>query len=205
MRVPLKFGAESVDRVTCLRVAATVENARGETFTGWGETPLSVTWAWPSAELSYQDRYDAMLASARRMADALRNQRPSGHCMDIGLQLGDVVVADEVTSDRVPHLAALIIASAFDIAIHDAHGLAAGCDVYQLYRRSNLPGDLSRFYGDEADQWKDHHLEDYLNFEPPVQLPVWHLVGGLDPIEQADVEPGSPEDGYPVTLRQWIE
>ena len=29
---------------------------------GWGETPLSVTWAWPSATLSYDERYEAMVA-----------------------------------------------------------------------------------------------------------------------------------------------
>ena len=205
MRVPLKFGAESIDRVTCLRVAATVEDDRGQTVTGWGETPLSVTWAWPSASLSYAERYDAMIASANRMADSLRSDRPVGHCMELGLHLNEKVVADEVASDRLPHLAALIIASAFDIAIHDAHGRAAGRDVYDLYQRNFLSGDLSRFFGDEASHWEGHHLEDYLVDDPPVQLPVWHLVGGLDPIEQDDVDSQPPDDGYPVTLRQWIE
>jgi L-alanine-DL-glutamate epimerase-like enolase superfamily enzyme len=46
---------------------------------------------------------------------------------------------------------------------------------------------------------------DYLVDEVPQQLPVWHLVGGLDPLEQSDTSGAEPNDGYPVTLRQWIQ
>ena len=60
MRMPLKFGAESVSSVNCIRVAVTVKDKDGNAATGWGETPLSVTWAWPSASMTYAERYDAM-------------------------------------------------------------------------------------------------------------------------------------------------
>ena len=36
------------------------------------------------------------------------------------------------------------------------------------------------------------------------RLPVWHLVGGLDPIEEADLTGTEPHDGYPILLRDWI-
>ena len=49
MRMPLKFGAESVSWVHCIRVDVKVEGIDGRTADGWGETPLSVTSAWPSA------------------------------------------------------------------------------------------------------------------------------------------------------------
>ncbi len=45
---------------------------------------------------------------------------------------------------------------------------------------------------------------DYLVDEVPTVLPVWHLVGGLDPLDEADLTGGEPDDDYPVTLRQWI-
>ena len=45
---------------------------------------------------------------------------------------------------------------------------------------------------------------DYLVDDVPETLPVWHLVGGLDPLEQADLTGGEPDDDYPVTLRDWI-
>src|SRR5690606_7863244 len=35
-------------------------------------------------------------------------------------------------------------------------------------------------------------------------LPAWHLVGGLDKLEPAEVNKTDPEDGYPVALRDWI-
>lgn len=48
MRVPLKFGPETVTSVICLRVRVTVRDAQGREASGWGETPLSVSWVWPS-------------------------------------------------------------------------------------------------------------------------------------------------------------
>ncbi len=32
----------------------------------------------------------------------------------------------------------------------------------------------------------------------------WHLVGGLDPIDQGGLTGSEPDDGYPVLLRDWI-
>ena len=39
MRMPLKFGPESVSSVTCLRVAVEVTGADGRRATGWGRLP----------------------------------------------------------------------------------------------------------------------------------------------------------------------
>ena len=36
-------------------------------------------------------------------------------------------------------------------------------------------------------------------------LPVWHLVGGLDPLDGSDDSGHDPDDGYPVTLTDWID
>ena len=47
-RVPLKFGNETLTSVTCARVQVRVRNAMGAEAIGWGETPLSVQWVWPS-------------------------------------------------------------------------------------------------------------------------------------------------------------
>ena len=56
-RVPLKFGPEITTEVTCARVKMTVEDRRGRRADGWGETPLSVQWVWPS-QLGYEERHD---------------------------------------------------------------------------------------------------------------------------------------------------
>ena len=49
MRVPLKFGAETLGHVVCARVRLRVEDRNGRSAEGWGETPLSVAWVWPKA------------------------------------------------------------------------------------------------------------------------------------------------------------
>ena len=56
MRVPLKFGAKTVTSVTCARACVTVEDSRGQRAEGWGETPLSVQWVWPSRQ-PYVERH----------------------------------------------------------------------------------------------------------------------------------------------------
>src|ERR1051326_6772340 len=42
-------------------------------------------------------------------------------------------------------------------------------------------------------------------FDTPSQLRAWHLVGGLGPLEQADLTGTEPNDGYPVLLGDWIQ
>ena len=60
-RVPLKFGAETLTQVTCARARVTVADGSGRQAEGWGETPLSVQWVWPSA-ISYAERHEALKA-----------------------------------------------------------------------------------------------------------------------------------------------
>ncbi len=45
---------------------------------------------------------------------------------------------------------------------------------------------------------------DFLVKDVPVRLPVWHLVGGLDPISRGELRGDEPQDGYPVLLEDWI-
>ena len=39
----------------------------------------------------------------------------------------------------------------------------------------------------------------------PDTLPVWHLVGGLDPLDGSYHRGNEPHDGYPVALTDWID
>src|SRR4029077_12689698 len=66
-RMPLKFGPEITTEVTCARVRVTVRDASGRTADGWGETPLSVQWVWPS-KLSYEERHGALKAFTEILA-----------------------------------------------------------------------------------------------------------------------------------------
>ena len=59
-RTPLKFGPETLTTVTCARVKLIVKGRDGREAAGWGETPLSVQWAWPG-QLSFAEREGAMV------------------------------------------------------------------------------------------------------------------------------------------------
>ncbi|MGI9466698.1 MAG: enolase C-terminal domain-like protein [Rubripirellula sp.] len=213
MRMPLKFGAESVSSVTCIRVAVTVTGIEGRMATGWGETPLSVTWAWPSATLTYQQRYDAMIEFCRILARGWVESEFSGHPMEIGHAFIENVMPellDKFNADReehLPHLAALIAVSAFDLATHDAYGVFHDVDVYATYNDSYMSHDLSHYLTSERDDvdFTGKFPDDFLVEVAPDYLPVWHLVGGLDPLEKSDCKGDEPSDGYPVVLREWIE
>ena len=82
-RVPLKFGAETLTSVTCARVCVRVEGGNGQSAEGWGETPLSVTWVWPS-ELAYEVRHEAMRAFCIHLAEAWSGFNGSGHPIELG-------------------------------------------------------------------------------------------------------------------------
>ena len=214
MRMPLKFGAESVSSVTCIRVAVTVTGNQGRgRASGWGETPLSVTWAWPSATLTYQQRYDAMIDFCHILARAWVATDVSGHPMEIGhVFIEDVLhdLLDKFNQDReepLPHLAALIAVSAFDLATHDAYGVLHEVDIYETYTEEFMSHDLSHYLTSEQEgvDFTGKYPDEFLVKVAPDYLPVWHLVGGLDPLEKSDCEGDEPSDGYPVTLREWIE
>jgi L-alanine-DL-glutamate epimerase-like enolase superfamily enzyme len=83
LRVPLKFGLETVTSVTCARVCLCVANSKGQTVEGWGETPLSVSWVWPSA-LAYETRHEAMKDFCIQLAKRWAKFEATGHPMEIG-------------------------------------------------------------------------------------------------------------------------
>ncbi len=215
MRMPLKFGKESVKSVTCARVAVTVEDQSGRSATGWGETPLSVTWAWPSATLSYAQRYEAMTQFCHWLAEAWANSQASGHPIEIGhfvINESLPKMLDQFNADRgedgIPHLAALIVLSAFDIATHDAYGNLHDVDIYETYNSEYMNLDLDSFLtpAEHTDIcFKGKYPADYMVAHAPTEMPVWHLVGGLDPLDDRDITGDVPDDDYPVTLRDWID
>jgi L-alanine-DL-glutamate epimerase-like enolase superfamily enzyme len=213
MRMPLKFGNQVVTESVCARVRVRVEAADGTVADGWGETPLSVSWVWP-APLTYAERLEAMTEFCLRIARELRQFPARGHALEIGhefieTRLHDLQVAfnrDRSAESRFPHLAALVSFSAFDLALHDAYGIAHGIRTYDSYGADHLEPDLTAFLepvGDRPARFAGKRPADFL-VEPPRRLPVWHLVGGLDPLGPEELVGSEPEDGYPVLLRDWI-
>ena len=214
-RVPLKFGTEVLSSVTCARVSVLVENNLGEKVEGWGETPLSVQWVWPS-EIAYASRHDSLIEFCKLLAKRWRGFDRVGHCLEIGhamimddlpLVLKEFNRSNFDNSEQMPWLAALVCASAFDLAVHDAYGVMNQVPTYQAYGNQFLSSDLSSFL-EPADnsgiKFESKYPADFLILNPSAKIPVWHLVGGLDPLEVGDLNGDEPDDGYPVHLREWI-
>ena len=149
-RMPLKFGGETVTYVTCARCRVTVRDAQGRTADGWGETPLSVTWVWPSA-LSYEDRHEALKSFCETLAEAWAQFEASGHPLEVGSdfieqQLPGLLEAHNAgRAEPMPWLAALVCNSLFDIALHDAYGRLHDCDIYETYNAQWMNRSLEQF------------------------------------------------------------
>jgi L-alanine-DL-glutamate epimerase-like enolase superfamily enzyme len=217
-RLPLKFGKETVSYVTCARVRMKVKTLSGKSAEGWGETPLSVTWAWPSQTLSYEERHTAMKDFCVSLAKSWASFDFSGHALELGREFIETEMERLLRNmnqmrkmkklEPMPHLAALICSSLFDIALHDAYGKACGLDVYKTYNKdfmSKSLADLVKPAAGSKVSFKGKYPEDFFPKTTPKKLPVWHLVGGVDLIDKKDATGAEPKDGWPFLLEDWIK
>ena len=214
-RVPLKFGAETVTHVTCARACMRVGNGQGGTAEGWGETPLSVQWVWPG-QTPYEERHQAITQFCVELAELWAGSRLTGHPMEIGHdfqesilrpQFGEFNRRHRPGKEPMPWLAALVCCSPFDLALHDAFGCLHGRPTYSTYGPEFMNRDLASFLEPAAGSnfsFAGKYPDDFLIARPQHKLLAWHLVGGLDLLEESELTGAEPNDGYPVLLRDWI-
>ena len=206
-RTPIKFGGIALDRVTILNVTVTVSSPEGRQSSGFGSMPLGNVWSFPSRRLGYNATLSAMKSLASQIARILRESRELGHPIDLTWAAEPLYrkAAGEVSEalrlpEPIPPLCTLVTASAFDAALHDSFGKIHGLNCYQTYGCDFLEHDLGHYLG--AD-YRGEFLDQYISRAPKSRLPVYHLVGALDPIDDSDVQ--TPVgDGLPETLGQWI-
>jgi L-alanine-DL-glutamate epimerase-like enolase superfamily enzyme len=215
-RMPLKFGPETTTEVTCARVRMTVEESQGRRAAGWGETPLSVQWVWPS-RVSYSERLDALRTLCMKIAAAWVGGRcQPGHPIEVGHHFLEGVLpgllsafnhSERQGTEAVPWLGTLVCASAFDLALHDAYGILHRVPTYETYNDRFMSLDLSHFLepaGGVNLSFAGRFPEEFLVIPRRESLPAWHLVGGMDPIDAAELNGSEPNDGIPVLLRDWV-
>jgi L-alanine-DL-glutamate epimerase-like enolase superfamily enzyme len=204
-RAPYQFGGRTVDRVTLLNVDVRVRTGDGKDAWGFGSMPLGNAWAIPGVP------YDASLGAMTALAGELRRQTAacdeSGHPIDLFRVLEPVYAKAAADTSRaqgltapLPKLGMLVVASAFDAAIHDAYGKAFGVSCYETYGQAFMRGDLTR---DLGRAFAGEFLDRYVPSAPRARTPVFHSVGASDPIEAVDVT-ARLDDGLPNTLEEWI-
>jgi len=204
-RAPYQFGGRAVDRVTILNVNCRVRTGDGREAWGFGSMTLGNAWAFPAAS------HDIGLGAMTSLAAELRAQTSAcderGHPIDLfrALEPEYLRVAESVSRARalpapIPKLCTLVVASAFDAAIHDAYGKAFGVSCYETYGPRFMRHDLS---ADLGRQFKGEYLDRYVPSAPRETTLLFHSVGASDPLEASDVR-APIDDGLPNTLEEWI-
>lgn len=211
-RVPLKFGPETLTHVTCARVAIDVVDETGAPATGWGETPLSVQWVWPSS-IGYGEREAALKSFCLRLAEEIGNCDLAAHPFELGVTLQRGLLTDALIrfnagrEHPMPYLAGLVALASFDIALHDAYAVAKGVPVYSIYSKAHMHSDLSAYLTPDGDavSFEGKYPEDYFERPNSSVIPAWHLVGGKDLLGADELTGSEPDDDYPVLLADWID
>jgi L-alanine-DL-glutamate epimerase-like enolase superfamily enzyme len=206
-RAPYKFGGRVVDRVTLLNVRCRVTTRNGQTAWGFSSMTMGNMWAFPSATMSYDTTLEAMKALASRITRLAGGCREIGHPLDIAhvlepeyLKAAAEISAERTLTEPIPKLCTLVVASPFDAALHDAFGKVHRRNVFDTYGPDLMTHDVSRYLGPE---FHGVRLDRVLLSKRRERIPVFHSVGGLDPLEAADVE-NPVRDGLPETLPEWI-
>ncbi len=206
-RTPIKFGGRTVTECALLNVDCLVETRDGRTARGFGSMSLGNTWSYPSPVMDNEQTLAAMKALVGRCAHICQGFSEYGHPVDLGVQLEEhfLAAAAELSREQklaqpIPKLATLVSGSAFDAALHDAFGKVHGLNCYHTYGRDFMSRDVGAYLGSAYDGvW----LESCVQREPTPRLPLYHLVGALDPLTPAEVvKPVG--DGLPETLPDWI-
>lgn len=229
-RTPIKFGGVALDRATILNVSVDVQTKTGKVARGHGSMPMGNVWSFPSKVLTYDQTLGAMKQLVDRIANITRNCNESGHPIDLTWAMeheyiraardivlhGPMVSAQDAMAgasgrisvkfddDRdaipIPILCTLVCASAFDAALHDAYGKVHGLNCYRTYGREFMNRDVGFFLGDA---FKGDSLDQFVSTSPKAKMPLYHLVGALDPLEERDIVT-RVNDGLPETLSEWI-
>ena len=205
-RTPIKFGGRVVDDVVLLHVTAEVETRDGRRGKGFGSMPVGHIWAWPSNTTSADQSLQAMTVLGQRLAAGANEYRGMGHPLEVTNELSEdyQLHADEVTVgmgiESMPRLAQLVSASPLEAAIHDAYGKTLGENSYNLLSAEFVNRDIGSYLTDE---FAGEYLDRYTSRQPKPSMPLYHLVGALDPLTEAGISQRI-NDGLPETLPEWI-
>ena len=206
-RAPIKFGGRVVTDAVLANVHINVETSGGRHGGGFGSMPMGNVWAWPSSVVSTAQSLEAMLAFVESMTALVRNYRGSGHPLDITRDWAEqhesisaAIQKKLGLAEPMPKLAELVAASPFEAAIHDAYGKALGANSYNLLGEEYVYHDLAHYLTTE---FAGEYLDRYTLRKPKAKMPLYHLVGALDPLVDSDINQRL-NDGLPETLGEWI-
>lgn len=197
-----------IDKGCLINVEVRVETRNKRQEAGFGSMPAAPVWAWPSDALSVDQAEEAMKQFATDVVELAADYPDYAHPIDIIEQfageyehLAKLVQQKQHLPETLPPLAQLVAASPLDAALHDAYGRVHGKNSFDTLSSTYMNHDLSE-YLDKS--FKGEYLDKYTLREPKATMPLYHLVGALDPLTPADVQK-KIGDGLPETLGEWIK
>lgn len=206
-RAPIKFGGRVVTDAVLFNVTLDVETRDGRRGQGFGSMPMGNAWAWPSQQLTTDETLAAMLEFARQVAELAPACPVLGHPLELThwleSRMGEIAEAVQVQLgqvERMPILAQLVAASPVEAAIHDGFGKTLGQNSYNLLGGEFCNADLATYL---TPDFAGEFLDRYTLREPKSTMPLYHLVGALDPLARAEVS-RPIGDGLPESLDEWI-
>ena len=206
-RTPMKFGGRVARNVVLRNVCMEVQTRAGMRGRGFGSMPVGNVWAWPSQVVSGETTLEAMLQFQERFLAWVAGYQGQGHPLEVTedwasqyTEVSRQVERDLTLAEPMPKLAQLVAASPFEAALHDAYGRALGVNSYNALGREFVSADLGHFLSPE---FRGEYLDQYTYCQPKPRMPLYHLVGALDPLTTADL-PQRIGDGLPETLPEWI-
>ena len=206
-RTPIKFGGRVVTNATLFNVDVDVETIDGRSATGHGSMPMGNAWGWPSQVESGERTLDAMNALGKQAALLTEQYSGGGHPIEIMHDLQALFANSAAELEQsmgllepIPKLAQLVSTSPIDAAVNDAYGKALSLNSYNLLGPEFMNRDLGQFLdGDMSGLF----LDQFTLRQPKEHMPLYHLVGSLDPLTDEDIS--TPlNDGVPETLGDWI-
>ena len=208
-RTPLKFGAVVVDEVPIGYAKVMVENREGKSAAGWGAMFLMDLWAWPVSKASHEAKNNVMCELFNAYGKLLNNFKEYSHPISIFMEteadlqrLNREISAKLTPGEEMPFLGALVSASPLDHAVHDAFGNVNGIDSYRGYGPEHMSFDLSRYLGPK---FKGVYPSQFLRQDYLPEIPLFHLVGGLDLLHEEEADESFPRDDIPNSFEKWIE
>lgn len=206
-RAPLKFGGRVVDHSYLINAEVEVETRDRRHAVGYGSMPVGNVWAWPSSSVEPADSERVIMKYAERVGELFESYPEYGHPLEIQYDVGaefhhqaKAVAQGCGVEERLPTLGQLVAVSPIDAALHDAYGRVHKASSFNVLSSDFCNADLSHFLDD---QFQGEYLDQYTLRQPVKSLPLYHLIGALDPLSDADVKE-RPDDSLPVTLSEWI-
>lgn len=204
----MKFGGRVVNDVVVYHVDTLIEDQSGKCTRGHGSMTMGNIWAWPTSAIPAEKTLEILIELANRINRYAAVQGSFSHPMYLVHELekdyetiAEGLAKDAELPESIPRLGTLVAASPFDASLHDAFGRHYDLNSFQTLGREFLEDDLSHFLGDE---FKGDFLSDYIRKAPQPQLPLYHLIGALDPVFGRWGKTKTDQD-FPELLGDWIQ